>query len=255
MKLVRQSYDSHYFDSFADRIPLYRDIITRRMASVVRSVASGRRLLELGCGDGRLLEVLESDFEVTGIDISEHAIARARARLPEARLLVGDVAVCAAESRYDVVLALNLLEHLPDPSALMLRVGEMLGEGGEFIFAVPNKYGLVGNVLVALMNWMDRTHISTYTRERWLDLAGELGFKRVRVLNATWLGPSGLEITKYLAPIMIVVLYKKPMEHRPADQSPGDRSTWPSLSRAIQSSSLRCTSRRTGAPVSRHGQR
>jgi 2-polyprenyl-3-methyl-5-hydroxy-6-metoxy-1,4-benzoquinol methylase len=222
MKLVRKGYDAQYFDSFADRVPLYRDIIARRMAALVRSVTPGGRLLELGCGDGRLLALLAKDFEVTGIDISEFAIARARQRLPQARLLVGDVAVCAEDSRYDIVLALNLLEHLPDPAAVMMRVGEMLSEGGEFVFAVPNRYGPVGKALVALMNRMDETHISTYTRERWLELAGELGFKQIRILNATWFGPTGLEVAKHLAPIMIVVLYKKPLAHPPADQAPGD---------------------------------
>ncbi|MHB1317158.1 MAG: class I SAM-dependent methyltransferase [Anaerolineae bacterium] len=222
MRLVRRGYDAQYFDSFADRIPLYRDVIASRMATVVRQVASGGRLLELGCGDGRLLALLARDFEVTGIDISEFAIARARRRIPEANLLVGDVAVCTQDCRYEVVLALNLLEHLPDPAAVMMRVSEMLEENGKFIFAVPNKYGVVGKTLVALMNKMDRTHISTYTRERWLELAGELGFGQIRVLNATWFGPSRHNLARHLAPIVIVLLYKKPLEHPPADQAPGD---------------------------------
>ena len=222
MRLVRKGYDAQYFDSFADRIPLYRDVIASRMATIVRQVASGGRLLELGCGDGRLLAMLAKDFDVTGIDISEYAIARARRRIPDANLLVGDVAVCTQDGRYEVVLALNVLEHLPDPGAVMLRVGEMLEENGKFIFAVPNKHGLVGSALVALMNRMDRTHISTYSRERWLELAGELGFGQIRVLNATWFGPSRHDFAKHLAPIVIVVLYKKPQEHPPADQAPGD---------------------------------
>ena len=223
MKLVRKAYDAQYFNSFADRIPWYRDIIASRMASIVRQVATGGRLLELGCGDGRLLALLAKDFDVTGIDISEFAIARARQRLPNANLLVGDVAACALDCRYGVVLALNLLEHLPDPAAVMMRVGDMLEENGKFIFAVPNRYGLVGSALVALMNRMDRTHISTYSRERWLELAGELGFGQIRVLNATWFGPSRHDFAKHLAPIVIVVLFKKPQEHPPADQAPGDR--------------------------------
>jgi SAM-dependent methyltransferase len=211
MRLVRESYDAQYFDSLGDRLPFYRDTINRRMVNLVRSLSTRGRLLELGCGDGRLLAALADDYEVTGIDISEHAIARARKRIPNGRLLVGDVAQCPQDSRYDIVLALNLLEHLPDPAALMRRVGEMLSDGGEFVFSVPNKYGLVGKALVALMNRFDRTHISTYTRERWLYLASSLGFEQLRVLNATWFGPTYVDIAKYFAPILVVVLYKHPM--------------------------------------------
>ena len=36
MKFVRQSYDASYFDTLGDRLPFYRDIITRRYARLVR---------------------------------------------------------------------------------------------------------------------------------------------------------------------------------------------------------------------------
>lgn len=222
MKTVRERYDAQYFDSLSDRLPFYRDIITRRYAHLVREIAPGGRLLELGCGDGRLLQELSRDFEVTGIDISEHAIARARERVPRAMLRVGDIAVCPTEVRYDIVLALNVLEHLPDPEAVMLRVHEMLSEGGEFVFAVPNKHGLIGRALVGLMNLLDRTHISTYARDRWLELAAELKFREIRVLNATWFGPTEAGLAKYLAPILIVVLYRQPKPVFPDDLTPGD---------------------------------
>lgn len=222
MKTVRERYDAQYFDSLGDRLPFYRDIITQRYANLVREIAPGGRLLELGCGDGRLLQELAGDFEVTGIDISVHAIARARERVPQATLRVGDIAVCPTEARYDIVLALNVLEHLPNPEIAMLRVREMLTEGGEFIFAVPNKHGLIGRALVGLMNLLDRTHISTYTRDRWLELASELGFREIRVLNATWFRPTEAELAKYLAPILIVVLYRQPKPVFPDDLTPGD---------------------------------
>ncbi len=222
MKFVRQSYDASYFDTLGDRLPFYRDIITRRYARLVRETCGSGRVLELGCGDGRLLAQLQGSYELTGIDISEDAIARARRRLPDARLLVGDVATCETEAQYDLVLALNVLEHLPDPPAVMARVGEMLGQGGSFIFAVPNKHGPIAGAMVSLLDRADRTHISCYPRTRWLELAAELGFRETRVLNATWLGPTESELAKWMAPILIVVLYRQPQPH-PADEPPGDQ--------------------------------
>jgi SAM-dependent methyltransferase len=222
LRAVRKRYDAQYFDSLGDRIPYYRNIITRRYARLVREVGGSGRLLELGCGDGRLLAELRGDFDVTGIDISEYAVARARQRLPGAHLLVGDVADCDPEAHFDVVVAFNVLEHLPDPRTLMMRVGEMLSEGGRFVFAVPNKHGTVGSALVRLMNRMDHTHISTYSRERWLEIADELGFQQIRVLNATWFGPTASDLAKAYAPILIVVLYKLSIEPSPIDERPAD---------------------------------
>jgi SAM-dependent methyltransferase len=217
LRAVRKRYDAQYFDSLGDRIPYYRRIITKRYARLVREVAGSGRLLELGCGDGRLLAELSRDFNVTGIDISEYAVARARQRMPGANLVVGDIADCDPHAHFDVVVAFNVLEHLRDPRALMMRVGEMLSEGGRFMFAVPNKHGTLGSALVKLMNRMDHTHISTYSRERWLEIAQELG-----VLNATWFGPTASDLAKAYAPILIVVLYKQAIAPSPTDELPAD---------------------------------
>ncbi len=224
MRAIRRRYDAQYFDTVADRIPLYRDIITRRYARLVRQVAGSGRLLELGCGDGRLLAELASNFDVTGIDISVEAIARARHRVPDAHLVVGDIAVCDPQTCFDVVVAFNVLEHLPDPPAVMSRVHDMLTDGGQFIFAVPNRYGVVGSALVRFMNWMDRTHISTYTRERWLELAQQLGFEQTQVLNATWFGPTRSDLARAVAPILIVVLYRRAPTPPPRDDSPASET-------------------------------
>jgi SAM-dependent methyltransferase len=222
LRAVRKRYDAQYFDSLGDRIPYYRRIITKRYARLVREVAGSGRLLELGCGDGRLLAELSRDFNVTGIDISEYAVARARQRMPGANLVVGDIADCDPHAHFDVVVAFNVLEHLRDPRALMMRVGEMLSEGGRFMFAVPNKHGTLGSALVKLMNRMDHTHISTYSRERWLEIAQELGFEQIRVLNATWFGPTASDLAKAYAPILIVVLYKQAIAPSPTDELPAD---------------------------------
>jgi len=100
----------------------------------------------------------------------------------------------------------------------------MLTEGGQFIFAVPNRYGVVGSALVRFMNWMDRTHISTYTRERWLELAQQLGFEQTQVLNATWFGPTRSDLARAVAPILIVVLYRRAPAPPPRDDSPASET-------------------------------
>lgn len=88
-------------------------------------------VLEFGCGSGEMLELVSRAFpdaELTGIDIAQGMIAMARRRLPHARFEVGDSGLLArGEMRSDLVLAVDILEHLEDP----VRCAQDLGQAGD----------------------------------------------------------------------------------------------------------------------------
>jgi cyclopropane fatty-acyl-phospholipid synthase-like methyltransferase len=88
----------------------FRDRVFRRLLS---NVIRGRDVLELGCGEGHLTQALFSGAKtVTGIDISELAIARARTRkLPNARFEAGDFLSASFEG-FDVIAALECVYYL-----------------------------------------------------------------------------------------------------------------------------------------------
>jgi 2-polyprenyl-3-methyl-5-hydroxy-6-metoxy-1,4-benzoquinol methylase len=115
--------------------PIQRALIGRfkqRAAELVRRAAP-RTILDLGCGEGFMIEALLDagiDAQFTGIDLSETAIADAKARIgaradltsrpfrPEfevidARQLVDD------GRTFDMVMMLEVLEHIPDPAQMM----------------------------------------------------------------------------------------------------------------------------------------
>lgn len=87
-----------------------------------------RTVLDVGCGFGRigqLLTELRPDVDYTGIDISEEQLTAARRRLgPKARLVTGDIRALPTR-KYDLVLAIEVLMHLPPsdigPVAATLR--------------------------------------------------------------------------------------------------------------------------------------
>lgn len=95
----------------------------RAAADLVREAAP-KTILDLGCGEGFMIDALlsagiQADF--LGVDLSEAAIADARERLGErARLEVVDARRLIDDGRsFDMVMMLEVLEHIPEPSQMM----------------------------------------------------------------------------------------------------------------------------------------
>jgi ubiquinone/menaquinone biosynthesis C-methylase UbiE len=90
-------------------------------------------ILEFGCGSGEMLERAAAAFPdatVQGIDLAERMIAMASARLPTGRFVAGGVEALATwPEPVDLVLAIDILEHLEDPlpaARAMARVGRCI---------------------------------------------------------------------------------------------------------------------------------
>jgi len=95
-------------------------------------------LLDVGCGDGRLIHLVKGFVPKTaGVDPSARAIAFARAFNPEAELVAGDVAEIAGQ--YDVVTAVEVLEHVPDGQipAFAGHLFRCARPGGAVLVSVP----------------------------------------------------------------------------------------------------------------------
>lgn len=121
--------------------PVQRALIAhflRRVSELVIA-RSPRQILEIGCGEGFVLRALRDAgvrCPMRGVDFSESAIAEARERVPDAVFEVQDAAKLAADGqRYDVVLMIEVLEHLPDPQR-MLRLLTQLAER-HVVLSVP----------------------------------------------------------------------------------------------------------------------
>jgi len=70
--------------------------------------------LYIGCGNGRnLVPLLDAGLDLTGLDLSRHAIAQLRARRPDraGRLLVGDLSVLPTAARYGLVIGIQVFQH------------------------------------------------------------------------------------------------------------------------------------------------
>jgi SAM-dependent methyltransferase len=90
----------------------------------------GGELLEIGCGPGFFLDVLGPHWHSCGIDLSPFAVEYARGEMG-LEVIQGEFGPGLYESeRFDAVLMLQVLDHLPDPRQALLEAGRLLKTGG-----------------------------------------------------------------------------------------------------------------------------
>jgi SAM-dependent methyltransferase len=184
-------YGQKYFESYnyADR-PLGRFSMywfaRRYYAALVRRYAppGGGRLLEMGCGLGHLLGLLQDDFACVGIDIADYGIEQSRKNAPRAEGIVmsADDLSRFADGDFSVVVALHLVEHLPDPADTIRQVYGLLKPGGLFLFATPNPGYSLRRFKDAQTDAIgkDPTHINVQPPAQWRAWCEASGFKLLR---------------------------------------------------------------------------
>jgi SAM-dependent methyltransferase len=104
-------------------------------------------MLEVGCGQGALLQKLAREFPaslVHGADVSEESLARARARCPQATLFQLDIDSPYFDEQatpwlgaFDLVVASEVLEHLGNDRKALERLSRLLAPNGKLIVSVP----------------------------------------------------------------------------------------------------------------------
>ena len=137
---------------YRSRNPLVRYLVERFLAQVTCLVAerSPARILEVGCGEGIVMEYLRRrhrGLRVDGVEPDADALAAARLRNPGSLLVCGDAYDLGIASRaYDLVLCLEVLEHLEDPGRALAEVRRVARYG--CVLSVPHEpFFRLGNLL------------------------------------------------------------------------------------------------------------
>jgi len=115
----------------------------QEMESFLEYVKDGNKVLDLGCGNGRLLGLLkDKNIQYTGVDKCEQLIDVAKQRFNQHRFIVGDIADLSFQSeQFDVIFAIASLHHIPSKE-LRLKVlkdcYQLLKKDGYLICTVWN---------------------------------------------------------------------------------------------------------------------
>jgi len=145
-----------------------------------------KEVLDIGCGQGAFGALLKARFgcTVTGIEFVERAAAQAAAKLD--CVLTGDAFTVAPrlEGRlFDLVVLTDVLEHFPDPEALLRLYIPMLAPDGSFFLSIPNvRHWSVVLPLLFRGQWsyteqgiLDQTHLHFFTRRSLMSMLNAVG--------------------------------------------------------------------------------
>ncbi len=140
-ELYREMRDEAYLDEEQGRRGT-----ARRLLSLVGAHARGRRLLDVGCGHGLLLdEARKLGFEAVGLELSAAGAAFGRERygldVREQTLDELD-----EDERFDVITLVDVLEHVCDPCATIERCHELLSPEGVMCVVTPDPASLTARI-------------------------------------------------------------------------------------------------------------
>lgn len=151
----------HWWDPKGGLGPLH-DINPLRLAYMeAQRGLFRRRVIDVGCGGGILSEAMaRAGADVTGIDMSPPALAVA-ARHAEGQDLTISYQRSSAEEMaherpgaFDIVVCMELIEHVPDPASLLRACAALARPGGSVFFATVNRNWLAGLLVIAVAEYL-----------------------------------------------------------------------------------------------------
>lgn len=165
-------------------------LVKRKVILEYLAHCGGKRILEVGCGCGDLLQVLErKGYQGIGIDISEEALAVAASGLSGGRIAVARCTPGELHEEFDVVVASEVMEHYQDDALFLRQLGERLRDGGHLLLTVP----------AHMKDWGPNDdscgHVRRYERDELFNLLSSAGYSEIVIKSY------GVPIYNFMKPI------------------------------------------------------
>lgn len=202
--------EAHYYyeNARADHTHAY---LVPALSAALEGVPPPARLLDLGCGNGWTAGLLAArGYDVLGVDPSPMGVAEARKGYPAARFEEASAYddLAAAFGLFDVIVSLEVVEHLMSPKTFAERLAGCLKPGGRAIVSTPY-HGYLKNLALAVAGKLDAHHDALWE-------GGHVKFfnraKLVALFERTGLRPAGFERVGRWAPLAksMVAVFERP---------------------------------------------
>ena len=188
LRYIRERIDQHWDADERGRTPL-----------------AGKTALDVGCGAGLLAEPLARlGATVTGIDAAPELIEAAQAHAAAMGLAVDyrAAAVETLDGQFDLVTALEVIEHVADPAAFVRSLAARLAPGGLLILSTPNRTAWSRLLTITLAEGFGRIPKGTHDFDQFIgpdrmqQLLSDAGLKCFDVEGIAWSPTRGLHLSE-----------------------------------------------------------
>lgn len=170
------------FAFIAERIPGLGFMLRRAVRFVPMPRISGKKLLDVGCGNGQfLLRAKDIGYEVEGLDFDKKTVEVARAL--GLNIKFGNIDDISHIGYYDVITLSHVIEHVHNPEDLLIKIYRLLKVGGYFYIATPN-FGSAGRKTFGKF-WRGfefPRHLHIFNINELKDVLSKVGFSRIEVI-------------------------------------------------------------------------
>lgn len=154
---------THYYS----RNPIERAIWQRKLAWMKSTLATvpHTRVIDIGCGDGGLVQTTDPASAYTGVDISPTQLAHFKHHVPSMKavhpgsikLVEHDVTTLPFKANsFDLALACDVLEHVMNPAKVVREIKRVLTPRGYALFSIPNE-PVWQAIRIASLRWPPRS--------------------------------------------------------------------------------------------------
>jgi len=186
-RIYEESYfhGEEYLDYGMERNGLERNF-RQRLKVLLELHPAGGKLFEVGCSYGYFLNLAAKHFDVSGCDISEHAVERALGLLGPV-VTRGDYLQLATQRQaVDVVCLWDTLEHLPQPDLVVAHAARHLKCGGTLALSTGDMGSFCARVRGSTWRLIHPpSHLHYFTRHSLSRLLIRCGF-RIRLVRRPW---------------------------------------------------------------------
>ena len=162
MRILSDLYSKHHLGGNRRKQSISEE---KRSKLFKKWVGKNKKVLDMGCRDGILTRHFIEQNEVTGLDIDQLALEACKKNLNIETIWADfSLQIPLPTSSFNVVIAGEVIEHLPYPEITISEVSRILKPGGLFVGSVPNSYHLKNRlrVLKGRLIDYDQTHLRAY---------------------------------------------------------------------------------------------